>query len=195
MKGDYDTALKLRKTHLCIAQELRGILRRPRAAPMGGQCLQCSRHVRPGGQATTRQELQIHGSERPCHHRHPRTETSPWPTRHWAPRPGPWHYQNHLNIAGAARHPERRGLLANLGNFHCSRGIVQAAPIHEQYLRLAPDLQDMEGEGKVCHNLGLCPLLPWKLPGGGKSTMSRIWPWPKTFTDKLSQAKLIATWA
>lgn len=44
---------------------------------------------------------------------------------------------------------------ANLGNFHCWRGeYAQALPYYQQYLGLSPGLQDMEGEGKVCHNLG-----------------------------------------
>lgn len=44
---------------------------------------------------------------------------------------------------------------ANLGNFHSWRGeYAQALPYYQQYLSLAPGLQDLEGEGKVCHNLG-----------------------------------------
>lgn len=44
---------------------------------------------------------------------------------------------------------------ANLGNFHSWRGeYAQALPYYQQYLALAPGLQDLEGEGKVCHNLG-----------------------------------------
>lgn len=44
---------------------------------------------------------------------------------------------------------------ANLGNFHSWRGeYAQALPYYQQYLGLSPGLQDMEGEGKVCHNLG-----------------------------------------
>lgn len=44
---------------------------------------------------------------------------------------------------------------ANLGNFHSWRGeYAQALPYYQQFLALAPSLQDMEGEGKVCHNLG-----------------------------------------
>ncbi|KAF3849226.1 hypothetical protein F7725_015723 [Dissostichus mawsoni] len=44
---------------------------------------------------------------------------------------------------------------ANLGNFHSCRGeYAQALPYYQQYLALAPGLQDLEGEGKVCHNLG-----------------------------------------
>lgn len=46
-------------------------------------------------------------------------------------------------------------LSANLGNFHSWRGeYAQALPYYQQYLTLAPGLQDLEGEGKVCHNLG-----------------------------------------
>lgn len=44
---------------------------------------------------------------------------------------------------------------ANLGNFHSWRGeYAQALQYYQQYLALAPGLQDLEGEGKVCHNLG-----------------------------------------
>lgn len=43
----------------------------------------------------------------------------------------------------------------NLGNFHSCRGeYAQALPYFQQFLALAPGLQDLEGEGKVCHNLG-----------------------------------------
>lgn len=44
--------------------------------------------------------------------------------------------------------------VGNLGNFHCCRGeYAPAVPYYQQYLTLSPQLQDLEGEGKVCHNL------------------------------------------
>lgn len=58
-----------------------------------------------------------------------------------------------MTLSGSTSHFVLR-FPANLGNFHCCRGhYKQALPHYQQYLLLAPGLHDLEGEGKVCHNL------------------------------------------
>ncbi|RXM98288.1 Tetratricopeptide repeat protein 28 [Acipenser ruthenus] len=156
MKGDYETALKLHKTHLSIAQELSDYAAQGRAyGNMGNafnalgifdqavkyhrQELQISMEVNDrASQASTHGNLAVAYQALGAHDR------------------ALQHYQNHLNIARELRDIQSEArALSNLGNFHCSRGeFLQAVPYYEQYLRLPAELQDMESEGKVCHNLG-----------------------------------------
>ncbi|EFB22575.1 hypothetical protein PANDA_020279 [Ailuropoda melanoleuca] len=190
MKGDYDTALKLHKTHLCIAQELSDYAAQGRAyGNMGNaynalgmydqavkyhrQELQISMEVNDrASQASTHGNLAVAYQALGAHDR------------------ALQHYQNHLNIARELRDIQSEArALSNLGNFHCSRGeYVQAAPYYEQYLRLAPDLQDMEGEGKVCHNLGYAHYCLGNYQEAVKYYEQDL-ALAKDLHDKLSQAK------
>ncbi|KAB0364507.1 hypothetical protein FD754_008663 [Muntiacus muntjak] len=190
MKGDYDTALKLHKTHLCIAQELSDYAAQGRAyGNMGNaynalgmydqavkyhrQELQISMEVNDrASQASTHGNLAVAYQALGAHDR------------------ALQHYQNHLNIARELRDTQSEArALSNLGNFHCSRGeYAQAAPYYEQYLRLAPDLQDMEGEGKVCHNLGYAHYCLGNYQEAVKYYEQDL-ALAKDLHDKLSQAK------
>lgn len=67
-------------------------------------------------------------------------------------------------------------IAANLGNFHSWRGeYAQALPYYQQYLGLSPGLQDMEGEGKVCHNLGYAHYCLGQYRDAVRSEESSIW--------------------
>ncbi|KAJ8260857.1 hypothetical protein COCON_G00165800 [Conger conger] len=190
MKGDYETALKLHKTHLSIAQELSDYAAQGRAyGNMGNaynalgvfdqavryhrQELQISMEVNDrASQASTHGNLAVAYQALGAHDR------------------ALQHYQNHLNIARELRDVQSEArALGNLGNFHCSRGeFPQAVPYYEQYLRLSPDLQDMESEGKVCHNLGYAHYCLGSYQEAVKYYEQDL-ALAKDLHDKLSQAK------
>ncbi|TRY67988.1 hypothetical protein DNTS_035551 [Danionella cerebrum] len=190
MKGDYETALKLHKTHLSIAQELNDYAAQGRAyGNMGNaynalgafdqavryhrQELQISMEVNDrASQASTHGNLAVAYQALGAHDR------------------ALQHYQNHLNIARELRDIQSEArALGNLGNFHCSRGeFPQAIPYYEQYLRLSPDLQDMENEGKVCHNLGYAHYCLGNFQEAVKYYEQDL-ALAKDLHDKLSQAK------
>ncbi|KAL4646585.1 tetratricopeptide repeat protein 28-like isoform X1 [Arapaima gigas] len=190
MKGDYETALKLHKTHLSIAQELNDYAAQGRAyGNMGNaynalgmfdqavryhrQELQISMEVNDrASQASTHGNLAVAYQALGAHDR------------------ALQHYQNHLNIARELRDVQSEArALSNLGNFHCSRGeFPQAVPYYEQYLRLSPDLQDMESEGKVCHNLGYAHYCLGNFQEAVKYYEQDL-ALAKDLHDKLSQAK------
>ncbi|XP_030623936.1 tetratricopeptide repeat protein 28 [Chanos chanos] len=190
MKGDYETALKLHKAHLTIAQELNDYAAQGRAyGNMGNaynalgafdqavryhrQELQISMEVNDrASQASTHGNLAVAYQALGAHDR------------------ALQHYQNHLNIARELRDIQSEArALSNLGNFHCSRGeFPQAVPYYEQYLRLSPDLQDMESEGKVCHNLGYAHYCLGSFQEAVKYYEQDL-ALAKDLHDKLSQAK------
>uniref|UniRef100_A0A8C1TDR2 Tetratricopeptide repeat domain 28 n=1 Tax=Cyprinus carpio TaxID=7962 RepID=A0A8C1TDR2_CYPCA len=190
MKGDYETALKLHKAHLSIAQELNDYAAQGRAyGNMGNaynalgafdqavryhrQELQISMEVNDrASQASTHGNLAVAYQALGAHDR------------------ALQHYQNHLNIARELRDIQSEArALGNLGNFHCSRGeFPQAVPYYEQYLRLSPDLQDMESEGKVCHNLGYAHYCLGNFQEAVKYYEQDL-ALAKDLHDKLSQAK------
>ncbi|KAL2079565.1 hypothetical protein ACEWY4_025309 [Coilia grayii] len=190
MKGEYETALKLHKTHLSIAQELSDYAAQGRAyGNMGNaynalgafdqavryhrQELQISMEVNDrASQASTHGNLAVAYQALGAHDR------------------ALQHYQNHLNIARELRDVQSEArALGNLGNFHCSRGeFAQAVPYYEQYLRLSPDLQDMESEGKVCHNLGYAHYCLGSFRDAVKYYEQDL-ALAKDLHDKLSQAK------
>uniref|UniRef100_A0A3B5MNQ0 Tetratricopeptide repeat domain 28 n=1 Tax=Xiphophorus couchianus TaxID=32473 RepID=A0A3B5MNQ0_9TELE len=190
MKGDYETALKLHKTHLAIAQELNDYAAQGRAyGNMGNaynalgafdqavryhrQELQISMEVNDrASQASTHGNLAVAYQALGAHDR------------------ALQHYQNHLNIARELRDVQSEArALGNLGNFHCSRGeFPQAVPYYEQYLRLSPELQDMESEGKVCHNLGYAHYCLGNYQDAVKYYEQDL-ALAKDLHDKLSQAK------
>ncbi|KAK1893097.1 Tetratricopeptide repeat protein 28 [Dissostichus eleginoides] len=190
MKGDYETALKLHKTHLAIAQELNDYAAQGRSyGNMGNaynalgafdqavryhrQELQISMEVNDrASQASTHGNLAVAYQALGAHDR------------------ALQHYQNHLNIARELRDVQSEArALGNLGNFHCSRGeFPQAVPYYEQYLRLSPDLQDMESEGKVCHNLGYAHYCLGNYQDAVKYYEQDL-ALAKDLHDKLSQAK------
>lgn len=134
MKGEYETALKLHKTHLSIAQELNDYAAQGRSyGNMGNaynalgafdqavryhrQELQISMEVNDrASQASTHGNLAVAYQALGAHDR------------------ALQHYQNHLNIARELRDVQSEArALGNLGNFHCSRGeFAQAVPYYEQ---------------------------------------------------------------
>ncbi|PWA26519.1 hypothetical protein CCH79_00001228 [Gambusia affinis] len=135
MKGEYETALKLHKAHLSLAQELGDYAGQGRAYGNMGNA-----HHALGvyDQAVRyhRQELQI---SLEVNDRQSQAST-----------------HGNLAVAYQALGAHDRALqhYPNLGNFHSWRGeYAQALPYFQQYLALSPGLQDLEGEGKVCHNL------------------------------------------
>ncbi|CAG05315.1 unnamed protein product, partial [Tetraodon nigroviridis] len=165
MKAEYEAALKFHKAHLSLAQELSDYAAQGRAYGNMGNAYHAL-GIYDQAVRYHRQELQIslEVSDRPSQastHGNLAVAYQALGAHDRALQ----HYLHHLTIARELRDTpsEARALgklseeegLPNLGNFHSWRGeYAQALPYYQQYLALAPGLQDLEGEGKVCHNLG-----------------------------------------
>lgn len=154
MKGDYDTALKLHKTHLCIAQELSGTAAQGRTMETWAMPTRLGMY----DQAVKyhRQELQIsmevndRASQASTH------ETRRGLPGTGRPRPGPTALSELLEHRPEPQTSRaRRGLATWATSTALEGSTSRLPPYYEQYLRLAPDLQDMEEKGRSATTLAM----------------------------------------